>query len=48
MSDVQFFILIATIVLCTVYLSNVVFLARKAVCDQIARSTNLIANRSSE
>lgn len=37
MSGFQFWVLITTIVLCTVYMSNVVYLAGKAIREQMAR-----------
>jgi hypothetical protein len=37
MSDFQFLVLLTTIVLCTVYMSNVVYLAGKAIREQMAR-----------
>jgi len=37
MSDLQFLVLIGTIVLCTAYLANVVYLAGKAIREQMAR-----------
>jgi hypothetical protein len=37
MSDFQFWVLIATIVLCTLYMANVVYLAGKAIREQMAR-----------
>jgi hypothetical protein len=42
MGDIQFLVLIATIILCTVYVSNVVYLAGKAIREQVVRSANMI------
>lgn len=42
MGDIQFLVLIATIILCTVYLSNVVYLAGKALREQVVRSADMI------
>jgi hypothetical protein len=42
MGDIQFLVLIVTIILCTVYVSNVVYLAGKAIREQVVRSADMI------
>ena len=42
LGDIQFLVLIATIILCTVYVSNVVYLAGKAIREQVVRSANML------
>ncbi|MET3911904.1 ABC-type spermidine/putrescine transport system permease subunit II [Bradyrhizobium sp. S3.3.6] len=42
MGDIQFLVLIATIILCTAYVANVVYLAGKAIREQVVHSANMI------
>jgi hypothetical protein len=42
MSDVQVFVLIATIILCTVWIVFAIARAAKAICEHVVRSGNLI------
>jgi hypothetical protein len=41
MSDIQFLVLLATIILCTVWIVSVVARAAKAICEHVVRAANM-------
>ncbi len=41
MSDIQFLVLLATIILCTVWIVFAVARAAKAICEHVVRAANM-------